>query len=91
MKKVLQVGALMSLGALAGLGGELSAQARGQAAHGAHALVSGDSRVTVTTIRMNEAYAAFVKDTRTNGCWLYVANADGNALAPAPPEACAFK
>ena len=43
------------------------------------------TRLKVTLASANIAKAAFVKDTKSTGCWFVVANA---GVAIAPPEAC---
>ena len=43
------------------------------------------ARLKVTLTSANFAQAAFIKDTRSTGCWFAVANA---GVAVAPPEAC---
>ncbi|RPH54574.1 MAG: hypothetical protein EHM89_18385 [Acidobacteria bacterium] len=43
------------------------------------------TRLKVTLASASIAQAAFIKDTKSNGCWFVVANA-GVAMAPA--EAC---
>ena len=42
-------------------------------------------RLRVTLTSANLAQAAFIKDTKSSGCWFVVANA---GVAIAPPEAC---
>lgn len=43
------------------------------------------ARLKVTLASANFAQAAFIKDTKSTGCWFVVANA---GVAVAPPEAC---
>jgi hypothetical protein len=43
------------------------------------------TRLKVTLASANLAQAAFIKDTKSTGCWFVVANA---GVAMAPPEAC---
>ena len=43
------------------------------------------TRLKVTLASANIAQGAFVKDTKSTGCWFVVAN---TGVAMAPPEAC---
>ena len=43
------------------------------------------TRLKVTLASANFAKAAFIKDTKSTGCWFVVANA---GVATSPPEAC---
>ena len=43
------------------------------------------TRLNVTLASASFAQAAFIKDTKSTGCWFVVANA---GVAIAPPEAC---
>ena len=47
------------------------------------------SRLTVTLAQYNFGPAAFVKDTKSEGCWIVFIKGDsGVAVAPAPIPAC---
>lgn len=49
-------------------------------------------RLVVNAItRSDGGLSAFVKDTKTSGCWLQMAAGDAMSIAVAPTEACDFK
>ena len=47
------------------------------------------SRLTVALASTSVGMAAFVKDTRSDGCWIvFIRGDDGASIAPAPGPAC---
>ena len=46
------------------------------------------SRLTVTLMSTSIGSAAFVKDTKSEGCWFVFTKNDGVSIAPAPISAC---
>jgi hypothetical protein len=51
---------------------------------------NADPRLISTKVTIDQGGSAwFFRDTKTNGCWLEVREAEGYLLAPAPTEACA--
>ena len=46
------------------------------------------SRLTVALASTSVGMAAFVKDTRSDGCWIVFIKGDGASIAPAPGPAC---
>ena len=46
------------------------------------------SRLRVTIAPTNIGSAAFVKDTKSEGCWFVFTKGDSVAVAPAPTRAC---
>jgi hypothetical protein len=50
---------------------------------------NADPGLITTTVSMDQfGHAYFIRDTKTNGCWLELAEGDARTLAVAPPEAC---
>jgi len=49
---------------------------------------SDASRLTVTLAPTNIGSVAFVKDTKSEGCWFVFTKGDSVAVAPAPISAC---
>lgn len=46
------------------------------------------SRLTVTLAPTSIGSAAFVKDTKSEGCWFVFVKGDSVSVAPAPNSAC---
>jgi hypothetical protein len=46
------------------------------------------SRLVVSLHSATVGQAAFVKDTKSEGCWIVITKNDGLAIAPAPIPAC---
>jgi hypothetical protein len=50
---------------------------------------NADPRLISTRVTMDSfGHAYFIRDTKTNGCWLELTDGDAPVLAVAPPEAC---
>ena len=48
-----------------------------------------DPRLITTRVTMDQfGHGYFIRDTKTNGCWLELAEGEARVLAAAPPEAC---
>ena len=46
------------------------------------------SRLVVSLHNATIGQAAFIKDTKSEGCWIVITKNDGVAIAPAPIQAC---
>lgn len=46
------------------------------------------SRLVVSLHNASVGMAAFIKDTKSEGCWIVLTKNDGMAIAPAPVPAC---